>query len=347
MYCFKEIITINPSMLENIEKAKEISNAMFPVLIYGETGTGKELFAQAIHCQSCVNDNIEKPFVAQNCSNIPEAVFESILWGVEKGAYTGAIEKPGLFEEAEGGTLFLDEINSLPLHLQAKLLRVLENQKVLRVGSSKARTVKTRIITAMNDTPQRVLKENIIRKDLFFRLATGTIQLTPLRNRPEDIQVYIDTFISEFNMAYNKALIGVDREVKKYFNGHCWQGNVREIRNVLESACCVAKGNVLTMKDIPEYFLSLNATLTEDGQIVSGFEGELRDPNKEFVAMGQNMLKADFTCDNLEATVAAFEKEIIKKALERNQFHITKTAKSLGIPRQTLKYKADRYNLII
>lgn len=251
MYRFSDIVTNDKNMLANIKKAMLMKDQSFPIMLCGETGTGKELFAQAIHSEG---NRSNYPFIAQNCTNIAEGVFESMLWGVEKGAFTGAVKRPGLFEEANGGTLFLDEINSLPLHLQVKLLRVIENQKVLRVGASRARKVDVRILTAMNETAQNVLENNLIRKDLFFRLTTGSIEMVPLRERKNDIKLYIDYYIKIFNKKYNKNINGVSEELEDIFLVYDWPGNVREIMHVLESACCIASQEIIQKKDLPDYF---------------------------------------------------------------------------------------------
>ena len=335
MYQFKDIITNDKRMLANIEKAMLMKDETFPIMIYGETGTGKELFTQAIHSESIRRD---KPFIAQNCSNLPESIFESLLWGVEKGAFTGAIEKMGLFEEADGGTLFIDEINSLSLHLQAKLLRVLENFKVLRVGATRTRTVNVRILTAMNDTPQHVIENSIIRKDLFYRLASGCLGMIPLRDRKGDIGLYTDYFIKTFSERYNKSIRGVSNELENIFLNYNWPGNVREIMHNLESACCITKGNVIQLNDLPEYFYcnyikeqDIKYNINSSYSYQFNIEDKLSD-NKQ---------------QGLANIVSNFEKEIIEKTLIKFNGNITRAAKFLGIPRQTLKYKIDRYGILI
>ena len=340
MYRFSDIVTTDKRMLANIQKAKLMKDETFPVLIYGETGTGKELFAQAIHSES---NRRNAPFVAQNCSNLPEGVFESMLWGVEKGAFTGAVERPGLFEEADGGTLFIDEINSLSLHLQSKLLRVIENFKVLRVGASRTRTVSVRILTAMNDTPQNVLAKNMIRKDLFFRLSTGCLEMAPLRERKCDIKLYIDYYIKIFNEKYGKSIQGISKELEILFYEHSWPGNVREMMHVLESASCIAKGAVIQKEDIPEYYhLAPLKPCNEDHAI--------KDDMSSVISCAAGMIKNSFSVTEgfgLESVVSSFEKEMIQAFLVENHGNLSKTAKILCIPRQTLKYKVDRYGISV
>lgn len=334
MYQFKDIITNDERMLANIEKAMLMKDETFPVMIYGETGTGKELFAQAIHRESKRRD---KPFVAQNCSNLPESIFESLLWGVEKGAFTGAIEKLGLFEEADGGTLFIDEVNSLSLHLQAKLLRVLENFKVLRVGATRTKTVDVRILTAMNDTPQHVIENGMIRKDLFYRLASGCLGMVPIRDRKGDISLYTDYFIKIFSERYNKNIGGISNELENIFLNYSWPGNVREIMHNLESACCITKGNLIQLNDFPEYFYC-NYVREQDIKydIKSSYSYRFNTEDKPYDGKQQGL--ADI--------VSNFEKEIIERTLIKFNGNMTKAAKFLCVPRQTLKYKTDRYGIL-
>lgn len=331
MFTYDDIITGNEEMLENIIKAKKYMDKDVPVMIYGETGTGKELFAQAIHSGSSKRTG---EFVAQNCSNLARGVFESMMWGVSKGAFTGSVEKAGLFEVASGGTILLDEINSMEIAQQAKLLRVIENKRVLRVGASKSFDVDVKIITSMNDTPQNVLDKGIIRKDLFFRLAAGTLRMVPLRERPEDIDLYIDYFIGKYNEKYNEAFSGVTDELRDMFNRHNWPGNVRELKQCLEAACILAKGNIVAVDDMPSFYFDLGMSL------------EVRDevnfnPPEQGGRCSENT-ETDKTNCNLAESVRKYENEIIRKALIKTGGNITKTAKMLGIPRQTLQYKIDR-----
>ncbi len=182
------------------KQTKELAQKVAPtdanVLIYGETGTGKELFVQAIHEAS---KRKNKPFIAQNCAALPESLLESLLFGTTKGSYTGAIERAGLFELVDGGTLFLDELNSMPLDLQAKMLRVLEDGVIRRIGDNKTRKVDVRVITAMNQPPEICLKENKIRTDLYYRLNVFSLYIPPLRERTEDVLLLASYFLKEYN----------------------------------------------------------------------------------------------------------------------------------------------------
>lgn len=331
MYNFSDIITANKKMLENIKRAKLIANSSLPVLIYGETGTGKELFVQSIHNYS---NRRNKPFIAQNCAALPENLFESILFGSAKGAFTGSIDKPGLFEEANGGTLFLDEINSMPLSLQAKLLRVLENGRVRRLGDSKEREVDVRIITAMNIDPELAIKQKFIREDLFYRLSVVNIKLVPLRERKEDIPIYIKHFISKCNEQLEKNITGVSKEVEELFYKYDWPGNVRELRHVIESSATFVEDNEIKIKHLPVY-LDEKAKLHKNG-INKGVND--RNHNHSFDEFLQH---SSFLDDVIEKV----EKVLITKALEEAKGNLTKAAGKLGITRQRLRYKIDKYRI--
>lgn len=315
-YTFESIITSNEGMKENIKKAKMVSDSTSSVLVYGETGTGKELFVQSIHNYSSRRD---KPFIAQNCAALPETLFESILFGSVKGAFTGAIDKPGLFELANGGTLFLDEINSMPITLQAKLLRVLQDGIVRRVGDSKDREVDVRIITAMNEEPLKAVEKGQIREDLFYRLNVVSLKLVPLRERKEDIPLYVDHFIKKYNNELNKHVKGISSDVKNIFYSYNWPGNVRELQHVIESSMNMLNKDRIDTKHLPIY-LSENI--------------ENRGLNEEIGEIKP-----------LNDAVEVLEKSMIIRALKRTNGNISKAGNLLRIPRQTLHYKLNKYEI--
>ena len=318
---FEDIISINSEMHENIRKAKIYSKNKNPLLIYGETGTGKELFARAIG-NSIVDD--KSKFITQNCAAIPENLFESLLFGVEKGAYTGAEKCQGLFQLADGGVLFLDEINSMPLNLQAKLLRVLQDKKVRSIGSRQEKIIDVKIITAMNITPEKALKTNKIREDLFYRLGSSMINITPLRDRIEDIPIYVNEFIEYYNNLYRKSVRGVSKELMNYFVNYNWNGNVRELKHVLESIISTSKKDVLDYENLPIYMKKkLHPKTKNDG----------------------NIEKVQFS--SLRGTLEKVERDMIIKALTYTGGKINNSAELLKIPRQTLKYKIDKLEIDI
>ena len=315
-YSFDDIITVNHKMNENIEKAKIIANSPSSVLVYGETGTGKELFVQSIHNYS---NRCNKPFVAQNCAAIPETLFESILFGTTEGAYTGAINRAGLFEQADGGTLFLDEINSMPIHLQAKLLRVLQDCSIRRVGDTKDKKVDVRIIAAMNEEPLKALASKHIREDLFYRLGVVTFKLIPLRERKEDIPLLVRYFIKYYNDLFNKNIKGITDSVKDLFLKYDWAGNVRELQHVIESSMNLVSIGNIEISHLPIYFCDLSS------------KHQVKTNSEEVI--------------NLSAMMNSFEKDAIKKALSISESNISKAAGILKIPRQTLQYKIKKYKL--
>ena len=323
IYTFDDIITANHEMLHNIKRAKIIADNPSSVLIYGETGTGKELFAQSIHNYSSRRG---KPFVAQNCAALPENLFESMLFGSVKGAFTGAVDKPGLFEEANGGTLFLDEINSMPLSLQAKLLRVLQDGLVRRVGDNRDRKVDVRIITAMNIEPSKAIEQGQIREDLFYRLSVVNIKLLPLRKRKEDIPVYVEYFIDEFNQKLNKNIKGVSKEVEELFFKYNWPGNVRELRHVIESSMNFVESGEIKLIHLPVY---LSEKINQEERVES---------LDEIVNVSNVEL-------SLDEVVEKTEREMIVRALEKSGGNISRAADMLKITRQRLHYKISKYNI--
>ena len=321
---FEDIITINQEMLENIRKARIFALEDKPTLIYGETGTGKEMFVEAmVHS----NSNRNKKYIAQNCAAIPENLFESILFGSVKGAFTGAENKIGLFELADKGVLFLDELNSMPLHLQAKLLRVLQNGKVRPVGSATEKNVDVKVIVALNQNPLKLIKESLLREDLFYRLSSNTIYLTPIRDRKEDIPIFIDYYIDQFNKKYGRNVKGLSAGLKNLLLMYHWPGNVREIRHVLESMINVTYEEVLTAKNLPAYVkevIDMNEEIPEN-ITKSGSKINLKIPLKD--------------------AMEKVEKEYITRALMFTRGNITLAAEFLDLPRQTLKFKMDKLKI--
>ncbi|MGN7397783.1 sigma 54-interacting transcriptional regulator [Peribacillus frigoritolerans] len=215
-----------------------------PILLYGETGTGKEVVVKAIAAASGCS------LISQNCAAIPENLLESILFGTIKGSFTWAEDRPGLFEQASGGILFLDEINSLPLSLQAKLLRVLQDKKVRRLGDTKEKLVSVRLIAATNVHPSSLLESDQMRPDLYYRLNVLSLELPALRHRKEDILPLITHFISIFNEEFSKAVIGVEDEAIEFLINHDWPGNIRELKNWIERAMNHVTGSKLSIQDL-------------------------------------------------------------------------------------------------
>ncbi|MFT9598967.1 sigma-54 interaction domain-containing protein [Mesobacillus sp.] len=313
-YTFSDLITNNKHFRTIKKKAEKLAKSDSPILVYGESGTGKELFVQSIHNAS---SRAAGPFIAQNCAAIPENLLESILFGTSKGSYTGAVDRPGLFELANGGTLFLDELNSMPFDLQAKLLRVLEDGAVRRIGSTHVISVNVRVISAMNVYPALAMEANQLRTDLFYRLNVLTFELMPLRQRKEDILYLSDIFISQYNKQLRKHISGLDEHVKAIFYKHSWPGNVRELKHTIEYMMNVCEGRMLTGQDLPMMMKKIQPDQTEETR--TSFV--LRDHLKEL------------------------EIQLINDALGASGGNVQKAAVLLDIPRQTLQYKMKKLNL--
>lgn len=314
-YSMNDVLTKNPELMNLKKEAIKLASSPSPILVFGESGTGKELFVQGIHTAS---NRSQAPFIAQNCAAIPETLLESILFGTTKGSYTGAVDRPGLFELAHGGTLFLDELHAMPIDLQAKLLRVLEDGMIRRVGGTKDFLVDVRVITAMNVHPKLALQNKMLREDLFYRLNVLTFELIPLRRRNEDILYLTDVFIQEFNAKLNKHVKGSGEEVKSLFLSYSWPGNVRELKHAVEYMMNVCEGDQLTYDNLPLLLKEVAPVKSE------------KNPS------GQSSLRA---------RVERYEESLIAEALLETGGNIKKTAKLLGIPRQTLQYKLQKYHL--
>lgn len=331
-YSFDNIITVNPDLLKCIQIAKQTAQTDSNILIIGETGTGKEMFAQSIHAYSARR---KKPFLAINCAAIPESLLEGLLFGTTKGAFTGAMDKAGLFEEADGGTIFLDEINSMSLFLQSKLLRVLEERTITRLGSNKLIHVSARIISSCNENPIQAIQENNFRSDLFYRLAVVYIVIPSLRVRRDDLEVLTKHFIQYYNQKLEKHVVDVDERVKKLFQEYPWPGNVRQLRHLLESAMTVVRNNeaYIGIEHLPKYILGEN--------IIGDYEKNITENATEEKKQEDETVRHDNIFDELKEK----EREYIINGLRKNNGNIAKTAKQMGMSRQKLYYKLKKYHL--
>jgi DNA-binding NtrC family response regulator len=247
---FEGMVGRSPLMLEVFAKIRRVAPHFRTVLVRGATGTGKELVAQALHRLSPAAKN---KYAVCNCSALVETLLESELFGHVRGAFTGAAQdKPGLFEHADGGTVFLDEIGELSLTAQAKLLRVLQNREVQRVGSLTSRTVDVRVVAATHRDLKNMVREGRFREDLYYRLAVVEIALPPLASRREDLPLLERYFIEKFAAEYNKSISGMTRRCQTRMAGYHWPGNVRELENAIGTACMMAEGNLIDIHDLPE-----------------------------------------------------------------------------------------------
>lgn len=317
-YDFDDFLTIETKMIAIIESVKQMSSYDYNVLIYGETGTGKEIIAQSIHNKSHRKNNA---FIAQNCAAIPENLLESIFFGTVAGSFTGASDSSGLFEQANGGTLFLDELNSLPFFLQAKLLRVLQEGFVRRIGGKKDIKINVRIICTTNEPPEDLVKKNRLRQDLFYRLGPIYVNLPPLRQRKLDIDYLTKIFIKRESKYINVREPNISKEVKNFFRKYSWQGNVRELKNVisyilLNTACA----DTVELEHLPNYMYSNSW----DFQNVSS-------------ELSENL--------NYQQKIDEFEKVLIKNALDITRGNVSEASKILEIKRQTLQYKIKKMGI--
>ncbi len=310
-FTFTDIIGESEKLKRIIDYGKRAARTDSSILIYGETGTGKELFAQSIHHQS---PRSKKPFIAQNCAALPESLLEGIIFGTVKGSFTGAVDRPGLLQQADGGTLLLDEINSMGLDLQAKLLRVLQDGKVRPLGGTKEIPVDVRIIATTNTEPMESISNNLIRQDLYYRLAVVNIELPPLRERRGDIPILTKHFIEKYKRQFGIHHIGISKEVQEIFFNYKWPGNVRELQHVIEGAInFLPESGVIESDNLPSYL--------------------------------QQKIIHQPKATTLPELINDLEIKTIKEKYYECNRNITKTAEVLGISRQNLQYKLKKYNI--
>ena len=295
-----------------------VSKTDSTVLIYGETGTGKELVAESIHS---MGNRKDKKFVSQNCAAIPPNLLEGILFGTEKGSFTGAETRKGLLEVASGGTLFLDEINTMDLNTQSKLLKAIEDKQITRIGGIHPIPVDVRIVSAINVSPKKCLEDKILREDLYYRLRVVELKVPPLRERKEDIPLLIEHFINVYNNKMDKYVTKVSEDVEKYFMNYDWPGNIRELKNAIEGAFNMAITPVIELSDLCMGSNTLRC-------------------------MGNNSKTNDIEEVSLKELIRNKEREIIANVLNDSE-SIKEAAEKLNITRQLLNKKMKAYNLNI
>jgi len=358
VYLFSHFLTQDPPLRELIEKAERSARTSSPILIYGETGTGKELFVQAIHNAS---PRRQAPFLAINCAALPASLLEGILFGTVRGSFTGAEDRAGMFELADGGTLFLDEIQSMPLELQAKLLRVLQEGEIMRVGDVRVRLVDVRVIAAMNEQPEAAMQAGQLRPDLYYRINVVRFDLPPLRRRMTDLPLLTSHFIGKWNGRFGTAVIGVDALVAGAFQCYPWPGNIRELENAIESAMNLVTEGVIRLEYLPT---QIRAFAPADGTVGSTVGGVAGDEVAEPALTGERVSpgvswprwagelerigidpfwKAISSAQAPEMAwkqlQSAFERIILMQAVRSVGGNVKVAAQLLGIPRQTLQYR--------
>ncbi len=319
-FTFTDIIGSSDAIKKVIREAQAIAWLDNSILLVGDTGTGKEVFAQSIH-------NFSKrkahPFIGINCSAIPENLLESILFGAVKGAYTGAVDSPGLFEEAGQGTLFLDEIDSMPINMQTKLLRVLQERNTRRVGGKDSYPIKCRVISAMNTDPYKLIDAGKLRLDLFYRIAGYNLYIPPLKDRGDDIFHISHHYIKRYNLVMEKIISSIGEDLKNMMKSYPWPGNIRELEHLIENTM-VRSGDdekVLKLENTPDYILEAM---------------KWSDSNKD---------EREIVTENLQNSLDGLEKRLVRGALEKNLWNVTRTAKTLGITRQSLIYRMRKFDL--
>ena len=313
----EDIIAVDQKMRQAKDYISVVASCDLPVMLCGETGTGKDVFAQAIHNASVRRDG---PFIAQNCAAIPDTLLESILFGTAKGAFTGAVETKGLLELADHGTLFLDELNSMPIYLQSKLLRVLQDGTFRSIGSTEVKRSDLKIIAALNQDPIHEIACGHLRQDIYYRLSIMSISIPPLRERKEDIQSFVETFIKRHNKTFQKQIRYVSHELIQRLQDYDWPGNVRELEHIIVYGMSVVSGqaDTLTFADVEEKFAQLSRTFSSAEKILSM---------------------------SLNQAVDGYERDLIHRALFQSKGNVSEAAKALCVPRQTLQRKIKQHGL--
>lgn len=324
-YSIEDLVGQHARMRALKERALKAARGSSPVLVYGETGTGKELLVHSIHHAS---ERRARPLVAQNCAALPEGLLESILFGTVRGSFTGAEDRPGLFELADGGTLYLDEINSMNLELQAKLLRVLQDGRIRRVGDTAERKVDVRVIASSNEDPLAAVERKRLRQDLYYRINVVYLELPALRDRRSDIPVLIDTFLQEHGHRLGLQGRRLSPAVDRFFRAYDWPGNVRELEHAIEAALQMAVGEEVTLADLPVHLQRAAGAVEE--------------------ALTDQALPLETTTLNpreLRKNLTHLEREAVERALHECRWNLSRTARLLGLPRQTLQYRIKTLGL--
>ncbi|MBQ9015788.1 MAG: sigma 54-interacting transcriptional regulator [Firmicutes bacterium] len=335
-YTFRNILGDGRAMREAVGIARKIADQECDVLLVGETGTGKELFAQAIHNESRRHG---RKFLAINCAAIPESLIEGLLFGTVRGSFTGSEDRIGYLEEAAGGTLFLDELNSMSLMMQSKLLRAVQERTIRRIGGSEDIHIDVRFISSCNEDPFTAIRENRLRRDLFYRLSTVMINLPALREHPEDIEALMQARIRNANQHFVNKIQTISPEVLSFLQQYNWPGNVRELFHVIDYAMNIAETDRLELQHLPKY---LTGAASAEGVRPSETSDAREKADTDTFAVCP-----DWHIDTLQSVMDRCEEQIVRAALDQYGGNITKTAEALDIKRQSLQYRIRKYGIII
>ncbi len=317
------LVGASPAMQDVFKILEKVADTPSTVLITGESGTGKELVAAALHSGSSRRN---KPFIRINCAAIPKDLMESELFGYERGAFTGAVtSKPGRFELADTGTLFLDEIAEIPVEMQVKLLRALQESEFERVGGIKTIHVDVRLVAATNRDLKREISEGRFREDLFYRLNVVPVALPPLRERVDDIPMLVEHFIEKYNKRLNKKVQGLEPDALEILQEYFWPGNIRELENMMERMILFADGSIILAKDLPEPLKETDTIKAPFFTTASAQDASMKDIVKQ--------------------AAAGLERDLIGKALEETNGNVTQAAKKLKISRKSLQTKMKEFGL--
>ncbi|MDJ0784113.1 MAG: sigma 54-interacting transcriptional regulator [Desulfosarcinaceae bacterium] len=347
-YTFASLIGDSPKFRNAVTYAKSNSQTDFSALIWAETGCGKELFAQSMHHASARHD---KPFIPINCAAIPDNLLEATLFGTAKGAFTGAIEKAGLLENAQGGTLLLDELNSMSLELQAKLLRVIQEKKIRRVGALREKPIDVKFISTCNIPPSQALETNKIRMDLFYRLAVVVIEIPPLRQRRTDIPLLSRYFLDQWAVDSRQPTVDISDAVDEMFDRYPWPGNVRELEHTLKSSLSVLHGErTIRRHHLSSYFTN-NYHRVVAGDTGQNTDGVASPPARPHLTGGirsddlPTLDGGDNIC--LNTTLQQIEAMYVERALIKAGYNISKAGRFLNLSPQSMRYKIKKIGLRI
>ena len=326
-FSFDDLIGSSTDFVRVKDTARKAAASPSPIMIQGETGTGKELFAQSIHNFS---PRQEEKYVAVNCAAIPRDLMEGLLFGTTKGAFTGALDKPGLFETAHKGTLFLDELLAMPVEVQAKLLRAIQEKQVRRLGSVKEIAVDVKIISSVSQDPRVAIRENRLRTDLYYRLGVVMVKLPPLRDRLDSLEELVSHFIAKYNQRLGTHIQKISADVLELFRVYQWPGNIRELEHLIEGAMNMAGQEKIL--GIDQFTPGLDALEPMDA----------KQPDREMTSAHDNTRNVHRPLADIQEDR---EKTAVENALSASRGNVTRAAGSLGISRQLLHYKIKKYRL--